>query len=179
MLIIVKDARVYPACKLDKLACFSFIDAARKHKILHLETMNFSREHSRQHELYVHIQLLPVAHKFRGDGAEVDTGRCWICFTTKAHFCLENSYSYKEVASKPVQLLLQRKVLSLLPWTKNKYSFSIGEDTISIFQCYLLSKPPCKYSLNQNLPQDRHGELSTNNIYPSLLPHHVFWKFFF
>lgn len=86
MLIIVKDARVYPACKLDKLACFSFIDAARKHKILHLETMNFSREHSRQHELYVHIQLLPVAHKFRGDGAEVDTGRCWICFTTKAHF---------------------------------------------------------------------------------------------
>lgn len=47
MQTIVNYLGLYPACDSDKLFFLDFLDAARKGEILHLGTMNFSREHSR------------------------------------------------------------------------------------------------------------------------------------
>lgn len=61
-----------------KLVCsLNFTYAVSKHKILHSETMNFIREQAGIMSFMFIFNLLPIFHRFHGDGAEVDQDRCY------------------------------------------------------------------------------------------------------
>ena len=124
IVIYVKNCKrfqIISCLQVNKLVYLNCTDAVRKHKFLQLEPVNLTSQHSRQCELYGLIQQSPhILHTPWGrcEGrSRVDAG--FVSQLKNPQIENPNSLSCKKAA----QLLLQREVVSLLPWSGNKPFF--------------------------------------------------------